>query len=76
MVEHIRNNLLKEFQNTVSDKLSNKLINMPPIMIKLKAGPIRPIPDQILEFNRLQKMREMPLSLYEKSWKGKSGLSL
>ena len=49
---------------------------MPPIMIKLKAGPIRPIPDQILEFNRLQKMREMPLSLYEKAWKEKSGRSL
>ena len=28
--------------------------------------------DQILEFERLQKMREMPLSLYEKERKGKS----
>ena len=34
------------------------------------------IPDQILEFGRLQELREMPLSLYEKAWKVKSVLSL
>ena len=33
----------------------------------------RGIPDQILEFDRLQKMHEMPLSLYEKAGKGRSG---
>ena len=42
-VERIRSYLLKEFQNMISDELSDKPINVPPITIKLKAGPIRPI---------------------------------
>ena len=41
--EQVKEKLITEFRDTISDEISDKPLNVPPVEIKLKEGPVKPI---------------------------------